>query len=89
MCRELAQDLAITRPFVQQTCAGPPRKKSVHVLSSRSIYWPLVSRERRNGKENGNYYNGLFRDYGKDPFLHSQLTHLETRVEFRAHGPKQ
>ena len=26
---------------------------------------------RRNGKENVNYYNGLYRDYYKDPFLHS------------------
>ena len=26
---------------------------------------------RRNGKEHGNYYNGLFRDYYKDPVLHS------------------
>ena len=26
---------------------------------------------RRNGKENGNYYNGLYRDYYKDPFPHS------------------
>ena len=23
-----------------------------------------------NGKENGNYYNGLYRNYNKDPFLH-------------------
>ena len=30
---------------------------------------PLVSWERRNGKENGNYYDGLYRDYYKDPFL--------------------
>ena len=34
-------------------------------------YWPLVIWEGRNGKENGNYYNGLYRDYYKDPFLHS------------------
>ena len=26
---------------------------------------------RRNGKEHGNYYNGLYRDYHKDPFLRS------------------
>ena len=27
---------------------------------------------RRNGKENGNYYNGCYRDYYRgDPFLHS------------------
>ena len=25
--------------------------------------------EGRNGKENRNYYNGLYRDYYKDPFL--------------------
>ena len=25
----------------------------------------------RNGKENGNYYDGLYTDYCKDPFLHS------------------
>ena len=24
---------------------------------------------RMNGEENGNYYNGLSRDYYKDPFL--------------------
>ena len=32
---------------------------------------PLGSWELRNGKENGNYYNGLYEDYYKDPFLHS------------------
>ena len=26
---------------------------------------------RDNGKENGKYYNGLYRDYYKDPFLRS------------------
>ena len=26
---------------------------------------------RDNGKENGNCYTGLYRDYYKDPFLHS------------------
>ena len=26
---------------------------------------------RRNAKENGQYYNGLYRNYYKDPFLHS------------------
>ena len=26
---------------------------------------------QRNGEENGKYYNGLYRDYYKDPFLHS------------------
>ena len=25
----------------------------------------------RNGKENENYYDELYRDYYKDPFLHS------------------
>ena len=25
--------------------------------------WSLASWEWRNGKENGNYYNGLYRDY--------------------------
>ena len=25
--------------------------------------------ERRTGKEHGNYYHGLYRDYYKDPFL--------------------
>ena len=27
----------------------------------------------RNGKEHENNYNGLYRDYSKDQFLHSQL----------------
>ena len=27
--------------------------------------------EFRNGTDTGNYYNGLYRDYYKDPFLHS------------------
>ena len=31
---------------------------------------PLVSWERRNGEEHGQYYNGLYRDYYKDPLLH-------------------
>ena len=39
-----------------------------------SIFWPSVSWERRNGAENGNNYNGSFRDYQEDPFLHSYLT---------------
>ena len=26
---------------------------------------------RRNGNENGNYYNGLYRDYYEDPLQHS------------------
>ena len=29
---------------------------------------------RRNGKDNGNYYHGMYRNYFKDPVLHSQLT---------------
>ena len=33
------------------------------------IYWPLVSWECRNGKEQRNYYNGLSRDYYIDPFF--------------------
>ena len=33
----------------------------VYVLG---LYWD-------NGKENGNYYNGLYMDYYRDPFLHS------------------
>ena len=36
-----------------------------------SIFWPSASWERRNGAENGNYYNWLFRDYYEDSFLHS------------------
>ena len=36
-------------------------------------YSPLVSWELRNGKENGNYYNRLYRDYRTDPFLRSHL----------------
>ena len=28
-------------------------------------------RFRRNGEEHGKYYTGLYRDYYKDPFLHS------------------
>ena len=31
---------------------------------------PLVSWESRNGKENGNCSNGLYRDYYMDPVLH-------------------
>ena len=31
----------------------------------------LVSWEGMNGEENGNYYNGLCKDYYKNPFLHS------------------
>ena len=34
----------------------------------------LVSCESRNGKDNGNYYNGLYRHYSKVPFLHCQRT---------------
>ena len=30
--------------------------------------------------ELGNYYNGLYRDYYKDPLLHSALTKGEFRV---------
>ena len=35
---------------------------------------PLASWERRKGKENENYYNGLYREYYKYPFLHSKPT---------------
>ena len=37
-------------------------------------FWPLVSWEWRNGKENGSYYDGLYRDCYKNALLHSQLT---------------
>ena len=33
--------------------------------------WGLGFRVGMNEKEHGNYYNGLHRDYFKDPFLHS------------------
>ena len=36
--------------------------------------WPLASWEWRNRKEHGDYYNWLYRDYYKDPFLYSSLT---------------
>ena len=35
------------------------------------VIWGLGLGFRRNGKENGNYSNGLERDCDKDPFLHS------------------
>ena len=31
-------------------------------------------------KQNGNYHDGLYRDYYKDPFLHSQLTEGQFRA---------
>ena len=34
---------------------------------------PLVSWECRNGKENGKYYKGVYKDYYDDPVLHSPL----------------
>ena len=35
---------------------------------------------RKNGEENGNYYNGSYRDYCKDPFLHFWLTKSNLHV---------
>ena len=37
-------------------------------LPSFGFCWPCVSWEGRNGKENGNYYDGLYRTY---PFISS------------------
>ena len=34
----------------------------------------LVSWDRRNGKDDGKYYSGLYKDYYKDAFLHALLT---------------
>ena len=44
------------------------------LMAADGILRPLVSCEWRNGKENGNYHDGLYRDYYEDPFLHSLLT---------------
>ena len=56
---------------------GGPPGKDYSILGSKIRYppclssFPLDSWGGCNGKENGNYYNGLCRDYYKDPFLHS------------------
>ena len=42
---------------------------------------------RSNGKEKGNYYNGLYRGYYKDPCLHSFLTKGKTSDIFPTTGP--
>ena len=46
-------------------------ERQVGSLTKFGSVWPLVSWEGRKGKEHGNYCNGLYRDYFKDPFLHS------------------
>ena len=60
----------------QPEAAKPrPTQRAVegdHALNNTLL--PLVCQEGRNGEHNGNHYNdynGLYRDYYKDPFLHS------------------
>ena len=48
------------------------KKMETAIMRRIGIIGHILGLYRENGKENGNYYNGLYHmDYYQDPFLHS------------------